>query len=309
MKDIAFLVLSHTDPVQVARLCRALDYRARIFVHLDAKVDIRPFLAQPLPESVTFIQDRVRVSWAAYSQVEATLRMMRAALDSGHDFSHLVMLSGLDYPIKPLSSLHAFLDLNAGRELIRFVDASVSPAYRVFYEHYWFLESNSWLRPASLDRLIRHGFGRALRQFVRKPQPVGMTCCWGSAYWALTPACARYILDFGKAHPAYVQWAKSSFAIDEHYFHTLVAHSRFLASSDGFQPYVGTGPQTWRLGCLHVNRRKIHTEADFGELRDSDKFFVRKIVSGQSDRLVERLNAEILYPNAPAQRLARSAST
>jgi len=62
-------------------------------VHLDAKVDIRPFLAQSLPESVTFIKDRVRVSWASYSQVEATLRMMRAALDSGHDFSHLVMLS------------------------------------------------------------------------------------------------------------------------------------------------------------------------------------------------------------------------
>lgn len=308
MKDIAFLILAHTDPVQVARLCRALDYRARIYVHLDAKVDIRPFLAQPLPESVVFIQDRVRVSWAAYSQVDAALRMMRATLDSGHDFSHLVLLSGLDYPIKPLSSLHAFLNLNAGRELIGFVDASVSPAYRVFYEHYWFLEAGSWLRPASLDRLIRHGFGRALRQFVRKPQPTGMTCCWGSAYWALTPACAQHILEYGESNPAYVKWAKSSFAVDEHYFHTVVAHSRFLESSEGFKAYEGAGPQTWRLGCLHINRRKLHTEADFDELRDSDKYFVRKIVSGQSDRLVERLNAEILYANTSSASFAESDS-
>ena len=307
MKDIAFLVLAHTDPVQVGRLCRALDYRARIFVHLDAKVDIRPFLAQPLPESVTFIKDRVRVSWAAYSQVEATLRMMRAALDSGHDFSHLVMLSGLDYPIKPLPSLHAFLNQNTGRELIKFVDASAQPAYRVFYEHYWFLEANTWLRPASLDRLMRHGFGRVLRKFIRKPQPKGMTCCWGSAYWALTPACARHILEFSDSSPEYVQWARSSFAVDEHFFPTIVAHSRFLAPSEGFQSYVGTGPQTWRLGCLHINRRKTHTEADFEELRDSDKFFVRKIMSGQSDRLVERLNAEILYADTASARLAESA--
>jgi len=307
MSEIAFLILAHTDPVQVGRLCRALDYRARIFVHLDAKVDIRPFLAQPLPESVIFIKDRVRVSWAAYSQVEATLRMMRAALDSGHDFSHLVMLSGLDYPIKPLSSLHAFLDRNTGRELIQFVDASVSPAYRVFYEHYWFLEVNAWLRPASLDRAIRHGFGRALRQFICKPQPLGMTCCWGSAYWALTPACAQHILDFGDESPDFVRWASSSFAVDEHYFHTIVAHSRFLESSEGFQPYIGTGPQTWRLGCLHINRRKIHAESDFEELRDSDKFFVRKIVSGQSDHLVERLDAEILYADVSSASLAESA--
>lgn len=294
MKDIAFLVLAHTDPVQVGRLCRALDHRSRIFVHLDAKTDIRPFLAQPLPKSVTFIPDRVRVSWAAYSTIEATLRLMRAALDSGYTFSHLVMLSGLDYPIKSMQDLHAFLQKNDGRELIKFVDASQQASYRVFYEHYWFLETNEWLRPASLDRNIRHGFGRALRQFVKKPQPEGITCCWGSAYWVLTPACVSYVLQYCEANPAYLRWARSSFAIDEHFFQTIVAHSPFLESSEGFQPYEGTGPQTWRLGCLHINRRKVHTEADFEELRNSDKFFVRKLMSGTSDTLRHRLDAELL---------------
>src|ERR1035437_3117888 len=175
MKDIAFLILAHTDPVHLGRLCRALDHHARIFVHLDAKTDIRPFLAQPISKNVVFIADRVRVSWAAYSQVEATLRLMREALASGHDFPHLVLLSGQDYPIKPLSQLHACLNDHADHELIKFVDASVSPAYRVFYEHYWFLEATSWLRPTLLDRSVRHGFGRVLRQFVRKPQPAGVT--------------------------------------------------------------------------------------------------------------------------------------
>jgi hypothetical protein len=58
---------------------------------------------------------------------------------------------------------------------------------------------------------------------------------------------------------------------------------------------------------LHINRRKIHAEADFEELRDSDKFFVRKIVSGQSDHLVERLDAEILYADTSSASLAESA--
>lgn len=300
MKDLAFLVLAHTDPVQAGRLCRALDHRARIFVHLDAKTDIGPFLAQALPASVTFIPDRVTVSWAAYSQVEATLRLMRAALASGHTFSHLVMLSGLDYPIKPMPVLQAFLQKHDGRELIKFVDASQQASYHVYFEHYWFLEANQWLRPASLDRAMRHGFGRALRQFVKKPQPDGIKCCWGSAYWALTPACVSYILQYCEANPAFLRWAQSSFAVDEHFFPTIVAHSPFLASSEGFQPYEGSGPQTWRLGCLHINRRKVHTAADFEELRHSDKFFVRKLMSGTSDTLLNRLDTEILQvPSAP----------
>lgn len=294
MKDVAYLVLAHTDPVHLGRLCRALDYRSRIFVHLDAKTDIRPFLAQNLPDSVHFIENRVRVSWAAYSQVEATLRLMSAALGGGHDFSHLVMLSGLDYPIKPIAQLHALLNQNSGRELIGFVDATVSPAYRVFFEHYWFLESINWLRPKSLDRAIRHGFGRVLRQVLRKPQPAGMKCAWGSAYWALTPECCNYILEFGASNPEYGRWAKSSFAVDEHYFQTIVAHSRFLDSAQGFQPYVGDGPQTWRLGCLHINSRKIHALEDFDELQKSDKYFARKFLTGPSDGLIDRLNSEIL---------------
>lgn len=296
MKDIAFLVLAHTDPLQVGRLCRALDYRARIFVHLDAKADIEPFLAQDLPPSVTFIPNRLRVSWAAYSQVEATLRMMRSALDCGNDFSHLVMLSGLDYPIKPIRVLHEHLNRRAGHQFIRFVDASHTH-YGVYFDHYWFLEANRRL-PRRLDRGLRHGLGRALRPFVRKPRPACIDrVCWGSAYWALTPACAAHVLEFAARETAFVRWARSSFAIDEHFFHTIVGNSDFLQSSDGMFPYRGN--RTYEMASLHLvheSMRKVYSEADFDELRGSDKFFVRKLMSGQSDTLVARLNAEILRP-------------
>jgi hypothetical protein len=305
MSEIAFLVLAHTDPVQVGRLCRALDYRARIFVHLDAKVDIRPFLAQSLPESVTFIRNRVKVSWAAYSQVEATLRMMRAALECGHDFSHLVMLSGLDYPIKPMAALHDHLHRHRGHEFIRFVDATQTH-YRVFFDHYWFLEVNRAL-PRKLDRAIRHGFGRALRPFLTKPKPASIEkVCWGSAYWALTPECVAYVLDFSARETDFVRWASSSFAVDEHFFHTIIGNSDYCGASDGFFPYQGN--KTYLMANLHEiheSMRKVYTEADFDELRDSDKFFVRKIVSGQS-ALVERLNAEILFADTESASFAET---
>lgn len=294
-KEIAYLILAHTDPDQLARLARALDYKSRIFVHLDAKSDLAEFSSRDLPETVTFIENRVRVSWAAFSQVEATLRLMHAALRSGQDFSHLVMLSGLDYPIKPIAQLHAHLNMHPDHEFIRFADVSASDHYRVFFEHYWFLEANQWL-PAKFDRHMRHGFGRALRQVLKKPQLDGIKVCWGSAYWALTKDCADYILKYTELHPEYLHWAHSSFAVDEHFFHTLVGNSEFLQASDGFLPYQGN--KTYLMANLHLvheSMRKIYTEDDFEELLVSDMFFVRKVVSGLSSGLLDRLDHEVLH--------------
>jgi GR25 family glycosyltransferase involved in LPS biosynthesis len=294
MKDIAYLILAHTDPAQLGRLCRALDYRAHIFVHLDAKVDIRPFLAQPLPNSVVFIKDRVRVSWAEFSQVDATLHMMAAALNAGIEFSHLVLLSGLDYPIKPVEQLYAYLNAEPEREFIRFFDANLSDHYRVFFEHYWFLKANLWL-PTKFDRNLRHGFGRVLRQFVKKPQPDGMKICWGSAYWALTPPCARYILQYTEQYQDFVNWSKSSFAVDEHYFHTIIGNSRYLENSGGFSTYQGN--KTYLMANLHLiheSLRKVYSLSDFDELIQSDKYFVRKVMSEPSWELLNRLDHEVL---------------
>jgi len=261
---------------------------------LDAKSKLDGLRNQGFPGNVTFLENRVQVSWAAYSQVEATLRMMRAALDIGYDFSHLVLLSGLDYPIKPIENLHSFLNANPEHEFIRFVDVTSSNHYRVFFEHYWFLEANLWL-PTKLDRNLRHGFGRALRQFVKKPQPSGNKICWGSAYWALTPDCAAFILDYTVRHPDFVKWAKSSFAVDEHYFHTIIGNSEFLHHSDGFFPYQGN--KTYLMANLHLiheSLRKVYSISDFDELVCSDKFFCRKVMSDPSKDLLNRLDDDVL---------------
>lgn len=296
MKDIAYLILAHTDPDQLARLVRALDYRARIFVHLDAKSDLSEFRSRDLPPGVSFIENRARVSWAAFSQVGASLRMMRAALESGHPFSHLVMLSGLDYPIKPVQQLHEFLNAHPQHEFIRFINVSLSRRYRPFFEHYWFLENLPFI-PRKLDYYLRHGFGRALRLFLKKPQPPGMEPCWGSAYWALTPKCAAHILDFTDKRTDYVRWARSSYAVDEHYFHTIVGNSSFCVNADGFTPYAGQWPhELANLHLIHHSLRKVYTEEDYDELYGSTKFFVRKVVSGQFNGLVARLDNEILHP-------------
>jgi hypothetical protein len=294
--EIAYLVLAHTDPVQLARLCAALDDHADIYVHVDAKCDLRPFVEQALPRCVRFIEDRVRVSWAGYSQVEATLRMLQAAFDSGRPYRRFVMLSGLDYPIKPTAALRELFAQRPQHEFIRFIDASKPAHFRIFHEHYWFMEEIPWLPSGWLQTKMRRGFGRLLRQVTRKQRPPGMVPAWGSAYWALTRECCAHVLRFVQERPEVVRWMKSSFAPDEQFFHTIVANSDFLQRCDGFVPYQA--PSVHLLSNLHLippGLRKVHTDSDFDELHASSRYFVRKVTSAASKGLLDRLDREVLH--------------
>jgi hypothetical protein len=297
MADVAYLVLAHEDPAQFGRLARALDQSSRLFVHVDAKCDETPFRAQDLPDGIEFARHRIRVSWAAWSVVEATLRLVALALDSKRDFSHLVLLSGLDYPIQPARRIAEHLAARSDHEFIRFIDGSRSPHYRIFHEHYWFLEESRWL-PRGADRILRRGAGRVLRRFVRKPQPPGLVPYWGSMFWALTPGCARHVLEFLAANPTVANWARTSFAPDEHLVHTIIGNSRYLDRSDGIVPLQGAEQSvTYRLANLHLihpSLRKVHTEGDFDELASSERFFVRKLRSRESGTLLDRIDRELL---------------
>lgn len=294
MKKIAFLILAHTDPKQLQRLVNALLLVGDVYIHLDAKSNIKDFINQQFPDNAHFIDDRVDVSWAAYSQVHATLNMMKAAINSGNEYSHFMMLSGLDYPIKSVRNLQQLLNANPQHEFIRFYDASETD-YRVYFDYYWFMERLPYIKPKILEKKLRHGFGRLLRNFIKKPRPQNMTMCWGSAYWAITPECVKYILDFADSNPDYVNWAKSCFAIDELFFHTIIANSSFVSATDGFVAYAARlTHKTANLHLIHPSLRKVFTEADYQDLCVSDKYFVRKVVSGQSDELVTMLNREVL---------------
>lgn len=102
MKKIGYLVLAHADPGHFEKLINALNYNAKFFVHVDAKSNIKEFQSLSLPGNLTFLQNRVCVSWGGISIINATLRLIEYALNNGEDLAHLVLISGSDYPIKKI---------------------------------------------------------------------------------------------------------------------------------------------------------------------------------------------------------------
>lgn len=303
IKSPAFLILAHTDPEQLLKLTQALDENSPIFVHLDGKADIKIFESYPFGDHVRFIQDRLKISWAGFNMVLATLNLIRAVLKSAGDYSHLVLLSGLDYPIKPVSRLKNFLNEHQGKEFIRFINVNDSP------EHYLKIHKrlafkNPFVPTVSIpvigqllevmDKVTRKFLG-VLFQFYRKKPLENIVPCFGSQWWAITPQCAAYILDFTDKNPLFLKYFKSSFGPDEYFFHTIVGNSPFLQNAGGFQKYESRGTSKMaNLHVIHPSLSKVYTLDDFEELKNSDKFFVRKITTESSKELVEKINHELL---------------
>lgn len=305
-KPLAYLILAHTDPKQLFELVRSLDYDSKIFIHLDKKSDLSEFTKYDYPSSAVFIPDRVRVSWAGFGMIVATLNLIKAALNDGGRYSHLVLLSGLDYPIKPVAQLHQFLNNHQDREFIRFLRVEDSPEHylKIFRRHAFknpiFPDVNVPVLGkgvAFLDKAIRKICTLLVRPYKRRPLE-GITPCFGSQWWAITPACAKYVLDFVDNNQKFVAYFKTAFGPDEYFFHTIIGNSGFLANATGFQTYQGRG--TFRMANLHVihpSLAYIYTEDDFDQLQRSDKFFVRKITSSSSGKLISRIKKEIFFSN------------
>ncbi|GAP97587.1 beta-1,6-N-acetylglucosaminyltransferase [Leptolyngbya sp. NIES-2104] len=290
---VAYLILAHTDPLQLQRLARAIDYQADIFIHIDAKSAIEPFRALDLPESATLISERVAISWAGFSMISATLNLMQAALDRNSDYSHFVLLSGVDYPIRSAKVIYQFLVANRDRELIQFFDMRQSPdCYLHHIRYYWFRDA--LFSYSKLDKAIRYGLEMLLKPLTRRKIEQSFLPCFGSQWWALTPNCATFILDFLQQHPEVQQAYKYTFAPDEHFFHTIVANSPFLHRSNGLQPFLGRGSAKMaNLHLIHPTLSKIYDDRDFDEIAGSDKLFVRKVTTEKSSRLLDLIDREL----------------
>ena len=133
---IAALILAHHSPELLARLVRRLEsYGAQCFIHIDAKVDIVPFQAACSSSSPIFVKSRRKVAWGGFSLVAATISLLSAAILDPR-FTHLVLVSGDSYPIKPREQFRQLV-MRPFEQMEHRVVPQTSPLYKRITETYF----------------------------------------------------------------------------------------------------------------------------------------------------------------------------
>lgn len=299
-----FLVYTFKDPALLGRVVDRLAPHP-VIVHVDRKVDERPFrrAVAAAGDRVEFIEDRVLVNWAGWSQLTAIRRLVARGLTraaSGEE--HLVMLSGSDYPLRPVADLERFLATSPPRQHLRAFDiyASGSEHYRAEIERRHFRDLpilRRWTRRPVIRR-TRNALIRALESAARalppRRPPTGLVPAHGGTHFALTADCLR---DLESAATPEVEryFARGVFCPEESFYQSLLASGVGARWGWSTVPFEGRGQHQYaNLHHIEPSLEKVHTSADWEEVRALDRYFLRKVQSEPSAGLLDLIDAELL---------------
>ncbi len=287
--SVAYVVLAHHLPEQLARLVRRLlPGGHHVVLHIDRRSDLAPFalaLERELADgSVELLSDRVACRWGSYSLVEATVRGVERALVAAPTASHVVLLSGQCYPIKDAATTTRFFTDHRGTSFL-FSSSGDGPVWpdRTGNER--------WFWNGRLERLGRAHF-RVGRRLVAVPNrftpglhhrrmPRGLRALQGSQWWALDAAAATDVVAFLRARPDVVRFFRRVLVPDENVVQMVVDASehrdRVVQDDLHYIDWAGAHPR-------HL------VEDDVPALLASRKLFARKLDAASAPRLLDRLD-------------------
>ena len=219
---IAYLIVAHDNPGVLRRLIAALWCKdCGFFVHVDRKADIGDFSGIN-GDNIFLTQKRIPVYHSGFTQVEATLLLLREALSEPQGYDYFVLLGGTHYPLRSKEYIHRFLEKNCASEFIS-IARMPNNAYELSKLNRIWFEENEPVRHFLSRVLAKVGLAqRDHRKYLGGLDPYG-----GSNWWALTREACRYIIDFVQSNESLQRFFRNTCCPDEMFFHTILGNSPF----------------------------------------------------------------------------------
>ena len=271
----AYLILAHNEPELLSLLVERLDdVRNDIYIHFDRKLSILPDI-KTLHAGLYILKDRVDVRWADVSMLEAEYKLFHAVVDSGCQYSHHHLISGVDLPLKNQDYIHSFFAQHQGKE---FVGLHQRPMNRHADRalHYWHPFTRSF-RGSGCVFAIK----RILRYLVIQTQVLlgirrNTTIPFhkGGQWVSITRELIDYLLE--QEDRAFTIFSRT-FGADEYFVPTLIWDTPFMErlfdatdESRGAMRYIG-----WRADGQLID----FTSQDLPALQQTEYLFARKFNS------------------------------
>jgi hypothetical protein len=201
--DHVYLILAHKYPNQLKRLISRLYFKnCRFVIHVDGNENIDVFYKSieelEISNSVSFVADRCCTSWGSFGLVQATLNSLLFIEKYFPETSRVSLLSGQDYPIKPLSFIDDYLNLNKSKIFIGYNNV------------------------ASIAK-DNHSIVTRFPQYENISKQIDLYK--GSQWWSFPMSVIRIILDVVKDNYDFVKYFRFVKIPDESFFHTLLLNS------------------------------------------------------------------------------------
>lgn len=284
----AYLITSHNNFEVLKYTLRLIDDdRNTVFLLIDKKCKKETqFLRNIMIKSDLIILPRQNIYWAGYSQINATLNLIRNATNHKDKFSYYHFLQGVDLPIKNQDIIHRFFEVNNGKEFIGFNPSQYEFAkYKAKYYH--FFVENKYFRNGKFIKIANHSLAH-MQKILKIERNTNIRYYHGSALFSITDEFARYVLSREKVIS---KLFKYTLACDEVFLQTIVMDSifkdrlyKFEIPSKGNLRYIDWSRQSQK------NSPWVFTINELDKLTNApdDLLFARKF-NDQNIRVVEEI--------------------
>jgi hypothetical protein len=268
------------------------------YLHVDARSELATFEAalDAVGAAEVVLLPRFASRWGGIEVVDATLAGMARALDDGCD--HVVLLSGQDFPLRPVADIHAFYAEAPARCHLAYFplpDSRWRYDGRLRTDFYTFTvrgrretciprgERAEWsFRGRVLNALLRARTAfLPERRFPGCARPFG-----GSQWWNLSREAVAYTLEFVRAHPGYRAYHEHTLLPDEIFFQSILLGTDFAQEHE-----IVNDPLRFLDFPADADHPRTLDASDLPAMRASGKPFARKIDARADPRLWEALSA------------------
>ena len=289
----AIMIMAHKNFEFLRHLIEYFSRDCYVFVHIDKKSGItreQEACLRAMPQ-VNGVYRKYSVHWGGVSILKCEMFLLKEALRSSDaDYFHLI--SGQDYPIKPLSTFLEFFEKNKGKEFIRYAnipharwDHYTFSRFQYYYPYDYFgktTEESKRIVNKIVEWQKRHGIKRRI--------PDHFEHLYGSTQWfSITRKAVETLLDYTSRHPAFYRRARWTFASEEYYVATVLVN--LLPKKD---------IERRDLRCIRWIRENGNYPANLGAehfhvLAEQDaNFFARKFEKPMSIPLIPLIDKYLL---------------
>lgn len=263
---IAHLIMAHKNPRQLERLIVTMKHTMfDLYIHLDKKTDIKSFRHLDKYDNVFFIQNRIECNWGGYSFVKAILNSLTEVLNSGRKYEFINLMSGQDYPLKPMNDIYLYLTERLGMSFMAYelVGHSWWEHAVTRFKFYHFTDFKL------MGRYPLQKIANTLMPHRKFPLNLPLYGSTNSSWWILSVEAAKYLVSFIQDNAKLKKFMKFTWGADEFLITTIIMNSPYKDKvvNDNLRHI------DWSRGGAHP---KIFSKNDLQDLVQTDKCFARK---------------------------------
>ncbi len=292
----AIIILAHKEFDHLFHLIEYFKRDCQVFVHIDKRTTIADAELkhiQSLPQ-VAGIYRKYKVHWGGFSILKCEMFMLREVLQrSDAQFVHL--LSGQDYPVKPLSEWLEYFDSHSDENFIQHVPLPNPRWERYTYSRFQYFYPYDWVEDGKRSRQWMYKFiDFQKRHHIKRRIPDVFDRMYGNSQWfSITRAATEALVRYTRKHPAHYNRLRMTFAPEESYIATVLLNIMPQAKFS-----------RWNHWFIHWKRQNGNNPANldttnFHFLLERFYLFARKFEHPYGDGLVRLIDRYLINEEDP----------